>query len=449
MLFLCRPVLVFSNSFCRRRCSWLLTCPVPSFQVSDRLGDTGPVSECLASATVSDIAWDAAGCRGATLAFSGQISVGSVCARDAERFIIEGGSEPLFTLRGVRGPPGGGGAAYSLDVALAPVRCTYSKNLAQRVGRMGRYWNKVDGVALTALISRSAASQMDQQRLAALHLARRAIETREAVDLTIDLSLPDLVFPGGGSLMAIRCGRMTAKSIVAPKDAGQGAVDVCEVVWRGCGATACAAGGDWEGVVVRGEGVCVMPEVTVRVEVAADRSDTGVTQLKVEQVVPEVALHVTTDSLKHATCVALEGFWGTADGTEAAMDVGQLSTLVSMGLSFASTAEQGWEYLHRREMAPVRSTGGVRHYADWVRVDYTLRVGRSTASFAESCLGGDKMMVKCVAEGAVAQATVGGPRPWAPPGGTCTRADAYGTFVFCLVRRRMVLDQTNPTGSEP
>lgn len=89
----------------------------------------------------------------------------------------------------------------------------------------------------------------------------------------------------------------------------------------------------------------------------------------------------------------------------------QVSSLVSMGMSFASTAEQGWEYMQRQEMAPMAKEGGsMRAYADWKRVAYKLEVGRSVASFSESGKEADgrqgRLMVQCVAERIKAHATI-------------------------------------------
>lgn len=106
---------------------------------------------------------------GPTLAFSGEASVTSILAEDCTSPIITGGggSAPLLKVTAIQGPPGGGGEAYSLCVDLGPSEWTYSRALAVRSSRIGGLWQRVDGVALTALISRSAAAQMEQQRYAA------------------------------------------------------------------------------------------------------------------------------------------------------------------------------------------------------------------------------------------------------------------------------------------
>ena len=82
-----------------------------------------------------------------------------------------------------------------------------------------------------------------------------------------------------------------------------------------------------------------------------------------------------------------------------------------MGMSFASTAGQGWEYMQRSEMSPiVKGAGTIRAYADWKRVVYTLHVGKSVASFSESRGGGsgeqERLMLRFVAEKMNAEATI-------------------------------------------
>jgi hypothetical protein len=137
------------------------------------------------------------------------------------------------------------------------------------------------------------------RRLAALYLAQRAIKTREAVDLTLRLALPDLVFPGGDSLVAMRGGLLTAKSTVSgagPPSAG--AVDRCDVVWSGIGCVACGKEEDWKGMAEGGGHGFSIPEVKICMLVAADRSDMSMTQLSVEQVLSRFSA-----TLSHTWCL--------------------------------------------------------------------------------------------------------------------------------------------------
>ena len=159
-------------------------------------------------------------------------------------------------------------------------------------------WRSSRGSCTARLFIYSQAEIFALHRLAALYLAQRAIKTREAVDLTLRLDLPDLVFPGGDSLVVMRGGLLTAKSTVSgagPPSAG--AVDRCDVVWSGIGCVACGKEEDWRRLAEGGEHGFSIPEVKICMLVAADRSDMSMTQLSVEQVLS------STSAVLRRTCV--------------------------------------------------------------------------------------------------------------------------------------------------
>ena len=185
----------------------------------------------------------------------------------------------------------------------------------------------------------------------------------------------------------------------------------CAFVWKDIGVLACAEGEDWRSSAAFSGASCVLhvPSVTVIADVAAGRGEMGVVQLAVDQTVPHVHVKATSHSLRHSTRALLECGGDSEGGVsgDVALDWGQLTTMVGMAMSFASAAEQGWEYMQRREMASHRAVVGLRAYADWVRASYTLMVAETTFAMSETLSGGgERLLVSCVVRGSACKAVV-------------------------------------------
>ena len=127
------------------------------------------------------------------------------------------------------------------------------------------------------------------------------------------------------------------------------------------------------------------------------------TQLVVALDVPAVDVRCGAAELQRLTAVSL-AVWGggagggdrkaeeeaaaaaaEAAGSAAAAAAGEeeerVSTLVGVAGGGVGTLEAAWETMRRRELGRFR--GAESEYAQWVRVDATLRVGRVSACLSE------------------------------------------------------------------
>lgn len=86
-------------------------------------------------------------------------------------------------------------ASYLLDVAASGGLIVYSSALATRVYRHLQVDYEVDTRALIELVSRSAASNVEQHRLLTQRMIQQAVEHRLPFDIQLDVKLPDIVIP--------------------------------------------------------------------------------------------------------------------------------------------------------------------------------------------------------------------------------------------------------------
>ncbi len=394
--------------------------------LSDREGSIGEkrANHELVRFCFSPIACSFAGRRGPVLAFSADFSMESVELLDfvtpstVYQSVLKGGTKdrPLLRIH-VEDGPADGHSSYVLSASTAPSTIVYSQPLGLRLARFMGFWKQVDSVALTSLISRSAASTMDQQRVASQQQFRRVIDNREPVDLQLDLHNPDIIFPSGftgakeDSIVVVRLGKITAKSTVAemPK-APAGSFDRCEVAWEGLKALACGAKEDW---TKANEYAFEMPRLTNVFDVATERSSTGVTQLAVTQHVPEIKVRTSPESLYHASAVMLTLGEGDASDKEkdVVLETSHLSSVIRVAVSFALTVEQGWEYMKHREIGMLRSLHGdqtarLKAYADWRRVHYTVSVDSMSLLFLDVCAGTERPVFSSCIRGMEADITI-------------------------------------------
>ncbi len=392
--------------------------------LSDREATTGEklATHELVRFAFGPMACNVAGRRGPVLALAVDFSLESVDLRDMVtpnsiyQTVLKGGSKekPLFCIHGEDGPADGH-SSYVLVASTAPSTIIYSQPLGARLGRFMGFWRQVDSVALTSLISRSAASTMDQHRVASQQQFRRVIDNREPVDVQLDLHLPDVIFPsafGGAkedSVVVVRLGDISAKSTVSGMPvAAPGAVDSCEVLWDGLKVLACGAKDDW---MTKGESVFAMSRMSTVVDVATERKNTGVRQLRVSQHIKDIQVSASSESLYHSTAALLSFGEEQSSEKEVALDSSHLSSVVKVAISFALTLEQGWEYMKHREIGMLRSLHGeqaarLRAYADWTRLHYTVAIDSVSLLLSDVDNGAVRPVVRTCVRGMEADVTV-------------------------------------------
>ena len=135
-------------------------------------------------------------------------------------------------------------------------------------------------------------------------------------------------------------------------------------------------------------------------DVSAARTDMAHTQLVVALDVPAVDVRCGAAELQRLTAVSLAVWGGDAGGGDrkaeeeaaaaaeaagsaaaAGEEEERVSTLVGVAGGGVGTLEAAWETMRRRELGRFR--GAESEYAQWVRVDATLRVGRVSACLSE------------------------------------------------------------------
>ena len=275
---------------------------------------------------------------------------------------------------------------------------------------------KVDTRAVVELISRSAASNVEQHRLLTQRMIQEAVEHRLPFDIHLDVKLPDVMIPetvvaaaaAASSALVYQMGHIGARCQVQAADAQPGSYDRCQVTWSGWSIIACSADTKWQTLPdTAPERALVVGDISWVCDVSVARTDMEHTQLVVTCELPSVAVRASSRTIEHATVVSLAVYGDVADNAAAVeLDDKEVSTMVGFAGGGVRMLESGWDTLRRREMGVFK--GAVDKYAQWVRADMTVRVGQVCATLFESkgAAGAEKELVRLVVRGLEASGEV-------------------------------------------